>query len=149
MLVTTFVKASGFLRHLPILWVWQKHRVPPWGWVTQPPLTQQWAYGQGDAHQQPPAVADLSAAIHVGQDERKGLTARRDNGWDGMGWEGIGWEGIGWDGSTSPEPAMGLVPGELGDRGPVVAIREAEEGDGLQETLLLLLLALQQVLTLE
>lgn len=119
--------------------------------VAQPPPTQRWVYGRWDAHQQPPAVADLPAAIHVGQDKRKGFTARRDNVWR-------------WDGSSSPQPsgvwqhgvgnhgrdpAVGQVPGELSDGGPVVAVGEAEEGDGFQETFLLLLLALQQVLALE
>lgn len=45
--------------------------------------------------------------------------------------------------------AAGQVPGEGGNGLPVVAVREAEEGDGLQEPLLLLLLTLQEVLTLE
>lgn len=43
----------------------------------------------------------------------------------------------------------GQLPGEGGNGLPVVAIGEAEEGDGLQEPLLLLLLTLQEVLTLE
>lgn len=60
--------------------------------VTWPPPTQQWVYGQWDAHQQPPAVADLPAAVHVGQDERKGFAARRDNTWEQ-------------DGSSSPQPS--------------------------------------------
>lgn len=72
---------------------------------------------------------------------------------DGLGWTRLGWSlqppgaQQGW--GPSPEPAVGQVPGELCDRNPVVAVREAEEGDGLEETLLLLLLALEQVLALE
>lgn len=119
--------------------------------VARPPPTRRWVYGRWDAHQQPPAVADLPAAIHVGQDERKGFAARRDNAWGRDGSSsprpsGVRQHGVG---NHSQDPAAGQVPGELGDRGPVVAVGEAKEGDGLQETFLLLLLALQQVLTLE
>lgn len=76
-------------------------------------------------------------------------------GWDELGWTGLGWSGpsspqeSNRGGDPSPDPAIGQVPGELSDRCPAVAIREAEEGDGLKETFLLLLLALQQVLTLD
>lgn len=69
--------------------------------------------------------------------------------WDGLGWAGMVLPALRSPTGPSPDPAMGQVPGELSDRHPVVAIGEAEEGDGLEETFLLLLLALQQVLTLE
>lgn len=80
-----------------------------------------------DAHQQPPAVADLPAAVHVGQDERKGFAAKKERQYVGKGWL-VQPAALG---SGKPRPRIGQVPGELSDRGPVVAIGEAEEGDGL------------------
>jgi len=107
LLVIIFVKASGLLRHVPKSCTLGMAE----GIVSH--------HGWWDAHQQPPAVADLPAAIHVGQDERKCFAARRENAWGGDGSSspqpsGVRQHGVG---NHGRDPAARQVPGELGDGG--------------------------------
>lgn len=129
----------------------RRHRVPPRGWggtATTDPVMGVWAVGCSPAA----ACSSQSSCCHPHWSGRKKRFRWKKRQRMGMGWlfhpqpSGVRQHRVGNHGQA---PAVGQVPGEVSDRGPVVAVGEAEEGDGLQEALLLLLLALQQVLALE